>query len=164
MSDTYMIEEIKKTDAVSTINDDADLSNSKEVKKIELVENNSLAKNKRKQTTESEENPQQMMAESRNNENRSKKRARANVDEVINYQMDWTLISSSIPATDVDLNTNENNSNLSVATYSDQIESNLETSTQIMNQQQQIDIEILNETTMDDLLILFENIYKYNEN
>ncbi|CAG8683489.1 11908_t:CDS:1, partial [Ambispora gerdemannii] len=155
---------IEKKDVFST-SENNDSKKSNKAKEIELFENNSLAKNKRKQPTESEENPQQqVMAESINNENSSKKISRTNVDDTINYQIDWTLVSTSILATNTDLNTNEKNSNLSIATYSDQIKSNLESSTQIMNQQQQIDIEILNETTMDDLLILFENIFKYNEN
>ncbi|CAG8701968.1 9047_t:CDS:1, partial [Ambispora gerdemannii] len=54
-------------------------------KKIELFRENSLAKNKRKQPTECEKNPQQLLA--------------TNFDEFINDQIGRTLIlsSSSVP-------------------------------------------------------------------
>ncbi|CAG8561861.1 2581_t:CDS:2 [Ambispora gerdemannii] len=84
--------------------------------------------------------------DSERKEDMSKKRSRINVDDAINDQMDWTS-----------------------STYSDQVESNLAslspkstTENQIINQQQ-IDEE-KNETAMNDLLILFENSFKYNEN
>ncbi|CAG8636986.1 9884_t:CDS:2 [Ambispora gerdemannii] len=115
----------------------------------------SLARNKGKQQTDSEENPhQQAITEDIiKNDDKSKKESRTIIDGTINDQMDRTLT-----ATDVD----------SIATYSEQIESNLalsssfitakSTENQIMNQQQ-IDIKKL-----DDLSILFDNTIKYNEN
>ncbi|CAG8623853.1 8920_t:CDS:2, partial [Ambispora gerdemannii] len=86
---------IEKKDVFSTSNNN-DSKKSNKAKEIEFFEDNSLAKNKRKQPTESEENPQQ--------------------------QIDWTLVSTTILATDIYLNSNENNSNLSITTYSDQME------------------------------------------
>ncbi|CAG8632804.1 13336_t:CDS:2, partial [Ambispora gerdemannii] len=91
---------------------------------------------KRKQQPESEENPQPLLTteDSVKKEDRSKKRFRTNVEDAINDHMDGT--------------------------YSDQVIA-IAAENQTINQQQ-IDRE--NKTTMDDLLILFDNIFKYNKN
>ncbi|CAG8596190.1 2350_t:CDS:1, partial [Ambispora gerdemannii] len=127
-----LIKELKKIDVLSTsilsipsTNNFSD-STKPNKKEVELFGSNSLANNKR-QPTEYEENPQQLSTTEDNvkKEDRLKKRSRTNVDDAINDQMGWNLIllSSSIPATD--LNVDKNNHNLSVASSLDKVESNL---------------------------------------
>ncbi|CAG8615292.1 8126_t:CDS:2 [Ambispora gerdemannii] len=88
-------------------------------KEIELFRENSMAKNKRKQSTECEKNLEQLLMtkDSVRKEVKSKKSPIKNFDDSINDQMGRTLTLSSVPATDI---LNENNHNLAAATYLDQ--------------------------------------------
>ncbi|CAG8696938.1 5437_t:CDS:1, partial [Ambispora gerdemannii] len=133
----FVIKEIEEIDVLttsaspsipSTNSNNNNLSESEisnKAKEIELFRENSLAKNKRKQSPECEKNPEQLLTtkDSVRKEVKSKKRHRTNFDDSINDQMGRTLTlsSSSVPATDI-LNINENNHNLAAATYSDQVE------------------------------------------
>ncbi|CAG8672868.1 12909_t:CDS:1, partial [Ambispora gerdemannii] len=92
-----------------------------------------IAKNKRKQQAECEENPQPLLTTEDSVKKESKKRFRISEgDAVVNDQMDWTYSVQVIAAENQTIN------------------------------QQKIDRE--KKTIMDDLLILFDNIFKYNKN
>ncbi|CAG8684333.1 3539_t:CDS:2, partial [Ambispora gerdemannii] len=172
--DTLSISSSSPISSTSVNNTSTSFSDSKsaiKMKEIEIFGNNNLAKNKRNQPTDYEENPQQLLTTEDDimEEDKLEKVSRIN-DVAANDRMDRTSapLSVSIQATDANLNINVNNPNLSVATYTDQVKSNSVITTinitenPILNQQE-IDIEKLTEITMDDLLILFNNSFKYNE-